>query len=412
MTAITRSEGCLSVAGLLVLATLSSVGCKPATHNTHQAKLGVIAKLSADTQPELSPARSQSDTLLSTSAHQIAPAPVNSSPGALPPPPPAPANVQQSGEQRIQQLQAVLRGGQSVDPIGKGPLPGPSAGQSVVVNWWAFPAGQPLPFGDMIDGGHDNDQNVEEYVCSVNMVIGSNVVPVPGKLEGAHCDATYSGEYVESTVFSVAVRYPSGAQGHWNGLTAHPQSAMLTSTKDNHGNVLIPCSASFTEQLSGLDELEARLQFKSILIDHGTHLGYLQGSSCLFQWGPGYASSGDGLMVYYKLPPPPTPAKPKPPTPGPKQGSMFTYVNHRGIDLTIWRVEHAGPGATPACGDYSNAGAIADGQSWTVSVAFGYIDQFQFTPTSSSGACDGVVFYNSVQGAGPGYNATYTIPPA
>lgn len=422
----------------IMVLSIALIGCKPAVPKGHTGKLASVSShrpLGSSTSHSESQALPSNLSSTSHSESQVLPSNLTrpsstsqtsnpsidtASISQYPPPPPVapippgqspPASllqqIKEHDEKRNAELQDALKSGKPIDHVAR--ITGPAPGQSVAVYWYFLAPGQQLPYGEMILGAHDNDQNVDEYICVANMIINSRVIPVPGKLEGSHCDAGYGQNYVETPTFGIAVRYPSGAQGYWDGVGARSQADMLASPKDDKGNSLIPCSDNYQVQLEGWDRFVASIEQKSLIVSHGRQLGYLQGGSCTFEWGKNIVTDNQGVFVFYKLPPPPKP-KPAPPiSPPSPQSTVITFVNNSGMDLLIWRGEHASAGVPFPCNTQSSVGTLDNGQQWMLSIAFGKIDYLDFTPTSSSSACDNVKDYGAYQGAGPGYNAVVPL---
>jgi len=208
----------------------------------------------------------------------------------------------------------------------------------------------------LIDAGEDPDQHLPLSVCAVtlidphtNLLLGT----FPGKLLNHNCNVAYGGggtEYHEYLIADLTKQ-----DGYWappNSDTAHmlnvtgitgvpaPPPGGLPTFKDENRVQLTVCRANFTRR-EGLFSIWGAQVFPSD-VDHGKHVGYLEGGTCHFEWGGTEQVSSRYVEVYYKLLLPPV---------SPPVGQSPTHPAHPTPTTTC-----SIPAHTAACAD---AGVLA-----------------------------------------------------
>ncbi len=333
---------------------------------------------------------------------------------AAQPPPPPRAVPQETEAQRIKDLQNGKTGDTLTPPVL------PSAGHAVAVQWWSVLPG-PLPYEKMIGGAHDNDQNLDEYLCVASLVVpsGAGRATVPGKLEGNHCDIAYENHYLQATDFSVAERTPADHVGYWGYPNEHPQTDWATGGVDENGKPFYPCVVHYQTDKSTVDALWANITGGDPYNEHGDEFGHIEGKTCVFEWGKSEVNlddSGDHkFRVYFLNPPPPPPKANKgAPTPPAKAGgdTVDTFKNLTDGQVYIFTAVFTTSQGAPDCDKFTYVGSIAPDASWAAPVPAGKFVwvRIMLSAESACGESDNK-FETSIQGGHPETNETWPIGP-
>ena len=182
-------------------------------------------------------------------------------------------------------------------------IPSPNAFR---VEWkWVGSQAEFPPDATMLQGGHNNDPSLNEYLCGTPLQRKSD-----GKMLGIHfgkllndrCNVAYENSIFNLSSFVVAFSPQQG--GYWaqEGDPAH----RLVS--HNALGDSIACTANYSEK--GL--------FGNVS-EHGRQIGEMRSGDCHFEYGGEEKDSGDRIEFFYSAaqPPPPPPVRPKPQPPGP-----------------------------------------------------------------------------------------------
>lgn len=159
---------------------------------------------------------------------------------------------------------------------------------------------------------------------------------IPGKILNNNCNVAYNGGGTEYHEFLFAALW--GQNGYWGEpkgdpdqmLTIYSEKGFTYPESGKPWPVLTsPESAKFTVCQANYTRKEGAVNIFGLQVfpqdvDKGSHIGWLAGDGCHFEWGGQEITSTRSLLVYY-LHPPPVPPSPPPAKPGtPHSGACGT----------------------------------------------------------------------------------------